>query len=318
MTGTQRTEGATTDLGHLFSPLGIGGRKAKNRIVSSAHATGWSVGGVLNDRYVRYHERKAAGGTGLVMTFGSASVYKESAASYGSVSLWNPDNEPFLRDLARRVHAHGALLMSQATHMGRRGDSAASGRPLQAPSAVPEDVHREIPHVLRTDEVGAIVEAFAEAAARLERCGWDGMEVTSFGGHLIEQFWSPTINRRTDRYGGDLEGRMRFSFEVVEAVSEAVSEDFIVGFRMTGDPLTDVVGLNPDDMLQIAKRLDELGRIDVFNVSGGTGATYAAQAATVPGDTFPRGVHNHLARGRDEVSSSDNSYGPHTTLRREA
>jgi 2,4-dienoyl-CoA reductase-like NADH-dependent reductase (Old Yellow Enzyme family) len=292
--------GEARDFQFLFSTIKVGDREVKNRIVSTAHATGFDQGGVLSERHLRYHERKAAGGAGLVMTFGSASVYKESSAAYGSVSLWNPENEPFLRDLAERVHAHEALIMSQATHMGRRGDSALSGRPLQAPSAVPEGVHREIPHVLRTDEIKPIVAAFAEAAARLERCGWDGIEVTSFGGHLIEQFWSPTINKRMDRYGGNLTGRMRFSVEVIEAVADSVSDQFILGFRLTGDPLTDVIGLDRDDMLEIATRLDALGRINLFNVSGGTGATYASQAATVPGDTFARGCYNPLARRMKE------------------
>ena len=292
MANMEPGNGEARDFRFLFSPIKVGDREVKNRIVSTAHATGFDQGGRLSERHLRYHERKAAGGAGLVMTFGSASVYKESSAAYGSVSLWNPENEPFLRDLAERVHAHEALIMSQATHMGRRGDSALSGRPLQAPSAVPEGVHREIPHVLRTNEIESIVAAFAEAAARLERCGWDGMEVTSFGGHLIEQFWSPTINKRTDRYGGNLTGRMRFSIEVIQAVAESVSDRFILGFRLTGDPLTDVIGFDRDDMLEIATRLDELGRIDLFNVSGGTGATYASQAATVPGDTFARGCYN--------------------------
>ena len=295
MTNAERTGGAATELPLLFSPIRIGSREVKNRIVSTAHATGMAAGGILNERYVRYHERKAAGGTGLVMTFGSASVYEKSAAAYGSVSLWNKENDPYLRDFAEHVHAHGALIMSQATHMGRRANSAESGQPIQAPSSVPEPVHREIPQPLRTDEIQEIVKAFAAAAVRLEDCGWDGMEITSFGGHLIEQFWSPTVNRRTDGYGGDLKGRMRFSVEVVEAVSEAVSEDFIVGFRLTGDPLTDVVGLDRDDMLEIAVALDNLGRIDLFNISGGTGATFPSQAAAVPPDFFRRGCYNHLA-----------------------
>ncbi|MFD1606975.1 FAD-dependent oxidoreductase [Oceanobacillus luteolus] len=286
----------------LFSPLKIGKKEVKNRIVSTAHAVGFDDG-ILNERHVRYHERKAEGGTGLIMTFGSASVYKESSASYGSVSLWNPLNEPYLRDLADRVHAHGALIMSQATHMGRRGTSVADGRPVHAPSAVPEGVHREIPHVMRTEEIPPIIEAFADSAARLERCGWDGMEITSFGGHLIEQFWSPLINNRTDRYGGDFEGRMRFSIEVVEAVRAAVSSDFIISFRMAGYLHTEEVGLDEDDMLKIAKRLDELGCIDVFNISGGTGATYKSQAAFVPGDTFDRGTFNHISkRMKEELS----------------
>jgi 2,4-dienoyl-CoA reductase-like NADH-dependent reductase (Old Yellow Enzyme family) len=285
---------------HLFEPIRIGAHIIRNRIVSTAHATGFDQDGLLTERYVRYHERKAAGGAGLVMTFGSASVYEGSSAPYGSVRLWDPANEPLLRDLARRVHGHGAKIMSQATHMGRRGNSLQSGRALQAPSAVPEPVHREIPHVLRTAEIEAIVRAFAAAAALLEACGWDGIEVTSFGGHLIEQFWSPAINTRTDRYGGDLEGRMRFSVEVVQAVAAAVSRRFVVGFRMTGDPRTAATGMTPGDMLEIAARLDALGRIDLFNISGGTGATLESQAATVPPDSFARGCYNSLARAMKE------------------
>lgn len=284
-----------TSFKKLLSPLKIGKKEVKNRIVSTAHAVGFD-NGVLNERHLRYQERKAEGGAGLIMTFGSASVYKESSASYGSVSLWDPENEPYLRDLAERVHAHGTLIISQATHMGRRGTSIVDGHPVHAPSANPEGVHREVPHVMRAEEIPPIVEAFAESAARLERCGWDGIEITSFGGHLIEQFWSPKINNRTDRYGGDFEGRIRFSIEVIKAVKEAVSDEFIISFRMTGDPKTEVIGLNQDDMLEIAKRLDELGCIDLFNISGGTGATYSAQAAVVPGDTFERGTFNELAK----------------------
>ncbi|QQK77743.1 FAD-dependent oxidoreductase [Salicibibacter cibarius] len=287
------------DFKTLFSAHRIGKREVKNRIVSTAHAPGFDSG-LLIERHVSYLEQKAAGGAGLIMAFGSASVYRESSASYGSVSLWNPENEPLLKDLAERVHKHDALIISQATHMGRRGNSSISGRPLQAPSEIPEGVHREIPHVLRTDEIPSIVEAFAEAAARLERCGWDGIEITSFGGHLIEQFWSPYINNRTDRYGGDLTGRMRFSVEVIEAVAEAVSDDFIIGFRMAGDLITDDLGLDQNDMIEIAMRLDELDHIDLFNISGGNAASYAGQAGVVPGDTFSRGTYNHAAHRMKE------------------
>ncbi|EZH65900.1 hypothetical protein DH09_13805 [Bacillaceae bacterium JMAK1] len=286
----------------LLSPLKIGNRTVKNRIVSSAHAVGFD-NGRLNEKHVRYQERKAEGGAGLIMTFGSASVYQDSSASYGSVSLWDSENEPFLSDLANRVHAHDALLISQATHMGRRGSSSISGRPLQAPSAIPEGVHREVPHVLRTEEIEPIIEAFANAARRLERCGWDGIELTSFGGHLIEQFWSPALNKRSDHYGGSFENRMRFSVEVIEAVAAAVSDNFVIAFRMACDLKTDELELNADELLQIATYLDALGHIDLFNISGGTGADYSAQAAVVPGDTYARSTFNSgAARMKEQLS----------------
>lgn len=284
----------------LFERLSIRGHRLRNRIVSSAHNPNWDADGVISEKHVRYHVRKARGGAGLVMTFGSASVHREAGAFPDSIRLWDPDNEPALRALARGVHDHGAVVISQASHLGHRGNSLISGRPLQAPSEVPQPVRREIPHVLKVREIRAIVSSFGEAARRLERCGWDGIEITSFGGHLIEQFWSPRVNLRDDAYGGDFEGRMRFSVEVLEEVGKAVSDSFIVAFRLTGDPLYDVIGLDAADMRRIAERLDAIGRIDFFNISGGTGNTLESQAATVPGDMFPRGLYLPLARAMKE------------------
>lgn len=281
---------------HLFTPLTLRGREIRNRIVSSAHNPNWDADGVISEKHVEYHVRKAQGGAGLVMVFGSAMVHRDGGAFPDSIRLWDPDNEPALRRLAEGTHQHGALMMSQASHLGHRGNSLISGRPLQAPSEVPQGVRRETPHVLKVREIRDIVGSFAAAARRLHRCGFDGIEITSFGGHLIEQFWSPRINLRDDVYGGDIEGRMRFSVEVVDAVANEVPDDFLIAFRLTGDPLYDVLGLGAEDMVDIAGRLDALGRIDFFNVSGGTGTTLESQAATVPGDTFASACYLPAAR----------------------
>ena len=287
--------GDATAFPHLFSPLELRGQVLRNRIVSTPHATGWGRDGLIDAREVDYHVRKAAGGCALVMTFGSASVDPTTAASYGSVSLWDERNEPALRALADGVHGHGALVMSQMTHMGRRGTSTLSGIPLRAPSDLPEGVHLEVPVPLAVSEIPAIVQRFAAAAARLERCGWDGCEVTSFGGHLIEQFFDPAINTRTDEYGGSLENRTRFGREVLEAVRAAVSDDFLVGFRMALDQCL-TGGLGPDELIEMARSLAATGAIDVLSVSGGTGATRLSTAYFVPGDELPEGVYNERAR----------------------
>jgi 2,4-dienoyl-CoA reductase-like NADH-dependent reductase (Old Yellow Enzyme family) len=272
------------------------GRVLRNRIVSTPHATGWGHGGLIDPREVDYHVRKAAGGCGLVMTFGSASVDPTTAASYGAIALWDDRNEPALRALADGVHGHGAVCMSQMTHMGRRGTSTMTGVPLRAPSDLPEGVHLEVPVPLTTEEIPAIVRQFAEAAARLERCGWDGCEVTSFGGHLVEQFFDPGVNTRTDEYGGTLENRTRFGREVLLAVRAAVSDDFIVGFRMAADQCL-TGGLGPEEMIEVARSLAATGAIDLFSVSAGTGATRLATAYFVPPDALPEGVYNQLALG---------------------
>jgi dimethylglycine catabolism A len=290
-------------LDHLFSPLSIGAKRTRNRIAVTAHNLNWDHNGLLTREYVDYCARRAAGGAGIVMCFGAASVHRAAGEIYGRVSLWDPRNEAPLRELADAAHEHGALLMSQVNHVGRRGTSAVTERPLLAPSGEPEPAHREVPHELTAAEIADIVASFADAAQRLHRCGWDGVEITSFGGQLIEQFWSPTINRRTDEYGGSFLNRMRFGVEVIEAVRAAVPSDFVVGFRMTGDPLGDELGLSPHDMLTIGEHLDRLGLLDLFNISGGTGATLQTQAGTVPPDTFDRGCYLPLAKEMKEQVS---------------
>ncbi len=277
-----------------MSPFELRGRMLRNRIVSTPHATGWSHDGHIDQSEIDYHIRKAAGGAGLVMTFGSASVDPTTQASYGSIALWDERNEPALRALADGIHRHGALCMSQMTHMGRRGNSLTSGVPLRAPSDLPEGSHLEVPVPLEADELPAIVERFAAAARRLAECGWDGAEVTSFGGHLIEQFFDPQVNTRTDAYGGSLENRTRFGREVLEAVRAAVPDDFIVGLRMASDQCL-TGGLGTDDMIEIARQLTSTGAVDLLSVSGGTGATRLATAYFVPGDELPEGVYNERA-----------------------
>jgi 2,4-dienoyl-CoA reductase-like NADH-dependent reductase (Old Yellow Enzyme family) len=128
-----------------------------------------------------------------------------------------------------------------------------------------------VPVPLAVSEIPAIVERFADAAARLERCGWDGCEVTSFGGHLIEQFFDPGVNTRTDEYGGSLENRTGFGREVLEAVRAAVSDTFIVAFRMAVDQC--LTGeLAPGAMV---------GRVVV--VGGGVAGLEAARGAALRG-----------------------------------
>jgi 2,4-dienoyl-CoA reductase-like NADH-dependent reductase (Old Yellow Enzyme family) len=283
-----------SDYPSLLSPLALGAHRLRNRIVSTPHATGWGAHGLLADDEVTYLVRKAEGGCGLVMAFGSATVDPTTVASYGSVSLWDTRNDGALRAVAAGVRAHGGVSMAQMTHMGRRGDSLESGIALRAPSDRPEGVHREVPVPLETAAIGMIVERFAAAAARLEGLGWDGCEVTSFGGHLIEQFLDPAVNDRTDRYGGSLVNRARFGREVLEAVRAAVSERFLVGFRMAIDQhLHD--GLGPAAMTAAALAVAGEGRADVISVSAGTGATPLSTGWFVPPDAVAEGAYNEAA-----------------------
>lgn len=271
----------------LFSRLTLRGRTIPNRIVSTPHSTGWGHDGLLTPAEVDYQVRKAAGGVGLVMTFGSAAVDPHSAASYGSISLWDERNDDALRELARRVHEHGAVIMSQMTYMGRRGNSLLSGRALKAASDLPEGVHREVPAVLTEEEITVLVERFGHAAHRLMKLGWDGAEVTSYGGHLIEQFFDPNVNTRTDRYGGPLANRVRFGREVLQSVRRWTSDDFLVSFRMTADQGLPSGGMSVGELEDVASAMTAGGTVDLLSISNGTGYTARSTAAFVPGDVLP-------------------------------
>ena len=272
----------------LFSPRELRGRTVRNRIVSTPHSTGWGHDGLITPAEVDYHVRKAEGGTGLVMTFGSAAVDPNSSASYGSISLWDERNDDALRTLASRVHDQGALIVSQMTHMGRRGNSLMSGVPLMAVSDLPEGVHHEVPAVLTTAEISELVGRFAHSARRLMKLGWDGAEVTSLGGHLIEQFFDPSINDRTDAYGAQtMENRVRFVREVLAAIREATSDDFVISFRMTADQAVLDGALTMTDLQDVARAITADGSVDLLSICNGTGYTDRSSSVFVPGDELP-------------------------------
>ena len=125
------------------------------------------------------------------------------------------------------------------THMGRRGTSTSLAIPLRAPSDLPEGVHLEVPVPLRVRELRRSWSGSPRPRGDWSAAAGTACEVTSFGGHLIEQFFDPQVNTRTDEYGGSLENRTRFGREVLEAVRAAVSDDFIVGLPDGGRPVPD-------------------------------------------------------------------------------
>ena len=292
---------ASTAYPTLFSPITLNTVTIKNRIVSTAHATAYAIGGHPKEKYRRYYERKARGGVGLMITFGSCSAHPTSSvAEWSGVANWDDSIIPDLAAMAEVAHRHGAKIFCQLTHMGRRGTSINSSRPLLAPSPISEPAHRERPKEIERHEIREIVGAFADAAERLKRAGYDGVELTSYGGHLIEQFWAPHVNQRTDEYGGSLENRMRFGVEVIEAVRDRVGPDYCVGLRMTGDQLLKH-GLGHEEMKEIAARLADLKKLDFFNISGSTGETAELQAKTVPSLDNPLGLFNRYAASIREV-----------------
>jgi 2,4-dienoyl-CoA reductase-like NADH-dependent reductase (Old Yellow Enzyme family)/thioredoxin reductase len=287
----------------LFSPIDIGKQHIKNRICCSAHADSLAENGMPNERTVRYYELKARGGAGFMMCFGSASVHPTSPAKdWNGVELFDDRVIPYLETFSHTMHRYGVPVCAQITHRGRRGRSIDTFERMFSPSAIREPNHRETPHALDRATMGVLVRAYAQAALRLKRGGFDGCEVMASHGHLIDQFWSLNSNARSDEYGGSLENRLRFGVRVMTTIRELCGDDFIVGIRMTGDDFTDG-GLDDSLCQDIAGRLAELRLLDYFNIIGATAETYVGEAAAVPDMSFPLAVYAPLsARIREVVN----------------
>ena len=288
---------------HLFAPLTLNRLVLRNRIVSTAHAEVHAdPGGLPGDRYIAYYEEKAKGGLGLAICGGSSPVSLDSPQGWWRSVNLTTDRviEPLAR-LSEAMHRHGAKVMIQATHMGRRSAWHGEHWPhLLSPSGVREPVHRGNAKTIEVEEIGRIISDFAAAAKRVQQAGMDGIEISAAHQHLIDQFWSPRTNFRTDAYGGSLRNRLRFGLDVLHAVREAVGADFCVGLRMCGDEFHDD-GLDHEALREIAQAMADTGLIDYLGVIGSGADTHNSLANCMPPMALPPEPFAHLAAGIKSV-----------------
>jgi len=265
----------------VMQPFQLKGLRLKNRIMSTAHAPSYVEDGKPKLRYRLYHEEKAKGGMALTMFGGSTTTAPDSPSAFGQINASTDAIVPWFKELADAVHRHDCALMCQITHMGRRTcDDVADWLPTLAPSPVRERQHRSFPKEIEPHEIERVLAGYAAGARRCKEGGLDGVEVIAWG-HLVDQFLSPAINKRTDGYGGSLENRCRFALEVFAAIREAVGPDFVVGIRLTGDEHVPG-GRDAEECLAIARLLSQSGLIDFLNVVAGTLGTDASVAYTIP------------------------------------
>ena len=256
------SHGITND--PLLQPFTLKHLTFRNRIMSTSHACGLAEGGMPAERYQRYHEAKAKGGVAFTMFGGSSNVSPDSQWNSPQINLHDERIVEHLQRFSTRIHARGARLMCQISHVGGRGEPYAGARlaPI-GPSPLRETLHRAFAREMDEHDVARVVADYARAAARCREGGLDGVE-TLAGAHLIGQFLSPATNRRTDRFGGSVENRCRFGLMVHEAIREAVGEDFVVGIRFVVDEAGEG-RLDFDECLRIAGIFEASGTIDFFN-----------------------------------------------------
>ena len=181
----------------LLQSLTIKKSSFRNRIISTSHASGLQVDGFPQEAYQRYHEEKARGGLAMSMFGGSSNVDVDSPNVFNQLNVGTDEIIPYFQQFSERLHKHGALLMCQITHLGRRGEPYAQDwLPAIAPSPIRETLHRAIPREMDEHDIKRVVTAYAAAAKRCYEGGLDGIE-TLASGHLVGQFMSSRTNQRT-------------------------------------------------------------------------------------------------------------------------
>lgn len=260
----------------LLSPLTVGNLELKNRMAVAPMVTCYcDERGLPTEQYIAYHEARARGGFGLIITEDYA--VDPRGRGFWCAGLWEDEQIEPHRELTRRVHAAGATIFAQIYHCGRQTSAAIIGSQPVSASALPCPSMGEVPHQLTRDEISTIVGQFGDTARRAKAAGFDGVEVHGAHGYLIAQFLSAYSNKRTDEYGGPLSNRMRFATEIIADIRQKCGSDFAVSFRISIDEFV-VGGRDLAETKVICQRLETAG-VDLVHLSAGT---YESAWAIIP------------------------------------
>ena len=250
----------------LFSPITVGSRALRNRIVHTATVTGLGKDRAVTDRLVAYHAARAEGGAAMIVTE-LLNVHPTSSGAPILVSAHDEGNLAGFARWAEAVEGAGCRLIGQLGHIGRQQLWGLDSVPRSA-SSQPDALYWNTARPLAPDEIPGIVAGYAETAERLKRAGFSGVELHGAHGYLIAQFLSPACNDRTDGYGGSFAGRTRFMREVAAAVRAACGADFIVGIKLPADERVPG-GIDPDEAERIAGAAAALQTFDYLCFSQG-------------------------------------------------
>lgn len=226
------TDGSTK-YPHLFAPLDRGRLHLKNRIVHASMTTRRVLDGRVTDPMIQYYANRAAGGAAAVVSEPLNMATVQTAAH--KVRVWDRRNVAGLKRWAGAINAFDCLLLGQIQDSGRGRHERGRNPAAIGVSSLPDDLSWTVPHVMSTSDIDRMIEEFGSSAARLERCGFSGVEISSGHGHLFHQFLSPWSNQREDRFGGDFEGRLRFLIDTVASVRASTSGRFLIGLKFPGD-----------------------------------------------------------------------------------
>ena len=279
----------------LFKPVKIGKMEVKNRVVMPAVTT-FMAGkdGQVNERIVDYYEERAKGGVGLIIVEGA---YVDITTGQDWERILRVDDDTFipgLRKLAEAIQSHGAKACLQLQHAGALAIvSAERGVIPLSPSGVLVSPQGRLPREATINEIEGLIKSFAVAAKRAKQAGFDAVEVHGGHSYLVSEFLSPLYNKRTDAWGGDLNGRAKFLLQIVRAIKKECGNDYPVMVRISAEEYEEG-GIKLEDSQKLASLMESVG-VDAINVSYGT--HWSPEPLAIAPACFPQGTMLHLAQG---------------------
>ncbi|WP_417601258.1 FAD-dependent oxidoreductase [Pararhodobacter oceanensis] len=274
----------------LLQPFQLKHLTLRNRIVFTAHEPAYPEDGMPKGRYREYHVERAKGGVALTMTAGSASISRDSPPVFNNILAWKDEVVPWIREMTDAVHEHGAAVMIQLTHLGRRTRwDKGDWLPVLSPGHEREPAHRAFTKKMEDWDIERVIQDYADAAERMKAGGMDGVEFECYG-HLMDQFVSPLTNELDAPWGGSLDNRMAFPLAVLKACRERVGDDFLLGMRYVADERLPG-GTSPAEGIEVGQRFKASGMVDFLNIIRGHIETDAGLTDVIPIQGMPAAPH---------------------------
>ena len=272
----------------LLTPLKLGNIEISNRIVMPAMNATMAVNGIASDRFLNFYAERARGGAGMIIV-GGTNVSKLAKGMPSQISIEDDSFIPHLQKITDAVHGarDDAKITCQLYHAGAYSMKMVLGETPIAPSAIMSNFTKDMPREMTMDDIKHEQQAFADAIVRAEKAGFDAVEILAGTGYLMTEFLSPRTNKRTDKYGGNLENRLRFPLETLELM-KSTSANIPMGIRISGDDF--LPGSNTyKEKAVIAKEISKF--VDWINVTGGWHETKTPQITM----DVPEGCYTYLA-----------------------
>ncbi len=257
-------------MSNLLMPLNRGNLKLKNRLVMPPMATGKSeADGRVSKEILDFYDEKSKGGYISLFIIEHSYVNIQGKASNRQMSVSDDSMIGKLSNLAEIIHKNGSKAVMQINHAGSAASRDITGCDVVGPSAVshPRRPDDNPPKEITIADIKKLTDSFTQAALRVKKAGFDGVEIHSAHGYLLNQFFSPLSNKRTDEYGGDIYGRIKIHLEIIKSVRAAVGNDFLIFLRLGASDYMDG-GATIEDSKKAAQEFERAG-LDVIDISGG-------------------------------------------------